>query len=171
VRAQHIYDVGGEATKVHTTRSVASRPFNKDRQRRIKASLKYPAVQLSGVQARAVGRGIADMCPKIDLVVHACAVLPDHVHLVVAAHRFEGDELIACIKRAATRGMSEEGLHPMAMHQRGNGRLPSPWGARGWKVMLFTPRQMRAAIRYVEGNPVKAGLKRQRWGFGVPYGG
>jgi REP-associated tyrosine transposase len=36
VRAQHIYEVGGEATKVHTSRSVAG--VAHDRRLRLKAS-------------------------------------------------------------------------------------------------------------------------------------
>jgi hypothetical protein len=50
-----------------------------------------------------------------------------------------------------------------------NGRLPSPWGARGWKVMLFKPDDMRGRIRYVVENPVRAGFMAQRWWFVVPY--
>jgi REP element-mobilizing transposase RayT len=166
---QHIYDAGGEATKVNTTHSVASRPFDKARARRIKAALKYPAVELTGLQARAVGRGIAAICSKVGLTIHACAIMPDHVHLVVARHEMDGDEMIACLKRAGTRGMNEEGLHPLREFARGSGRLPSPWAERGWKVMLFTAEQMRAAIRYMEENPLRAGLKGQRWGFVVPF--
>jgi REP element-mobilizing transposase RayT len=169
VRAQHIYEAGGEATKVYSTHSVASRPFDKERQRRIKAALKYPAVELTGLQARAVGRGIGAICPKVGLVVHACAIMPDHVHVVVAAHHLNGDELLECLKRAATRGLNIEGRHPMRHFPRANGRLPSPWAAKGWKVMLFTPRQMRSRITYVEENPELAGYKRQRWSFVVPF--
>jgi REP element-mobilizing transposase RayT len=171
VRAQHIYEAGGEATKVHTTHSVASRPFDKERARRIKRALKYSAVELTGVQARAVGRGIGAVCPKAGLVVYACAIMPDHLHLVVARHAMDGDELMACLKRAGTRGMNEEGLHPMRAFPRENGKLPSPWAEKGWKVMLFTEEQMRRAIRYVEENPVRAGFRRQRWEFVAPFVG
>ena len=159
MRARHIYEVGGEATKVHTTRSVAHRPHDIRVRRLAEEALKYPAVKLSGVQARAVARGIEAICPKVSLVVYACAVMPDHVHVVVAANRLDGDSLIACLKKAATRGMNAEGLHPMREHPRANGTLPTPWGARGWKVALITEEQMGAAIRYVEKNPVRAGYK------------
>jgi REP element-mobilizing transposase RayT len=169
VRAQHIYDAAGEATKVHTTRSVAHKPHDVRLRRLAKEALKYQAVEFSGIQARAVARGIAAVVPKVGLVVHACAIMPDHVHLVVARHRLGGDELLACIKRAGTRGLNDDGLHPMREYSRANGRLPSPWGARGWKVMLFTPQHMRAGIRYVERNPIRAGFKAQRWSFVVPY--
>ncbi|HEX5472700.1 MAG TPA: hypothetical protein VFW73_12490, partial [Lacipirellulaceae bacterium] len=95
----------------------------------------------------------------------------EHVHVVVAQHRFDGDELIACLKRAGTRGMNDEGLHPLRKYPRANGRLPSPWAARGWKVMLYSAGQMRERIQYVEDNPLEAGLKAQRWGFVVRYEG
>jgi REP element-mobilizing transposase RayT len=58
-------------------------------------ALKYPAVQLTGIQARAVARGIAAVCPKVELIIHACAIMPDHVHVVAAGHRLDGDEIIA----------------------------------------------------------------------------
>jgi REP element-mobilizing transposase RayT len=83
-------------------------------------------------------------------MIHACAIMPDHVHLVVARHQLNGDDLLACIKRAATRGLNDEGLHPMREYPRANGRLPSPWGARGWKVMLFASGEVQSRIRYVE---------------------
>jgi REP element-mobilizing transposase RayT len=171
VRAQHIYEAGGEATKVHTTYSVANRPHDMRLRRAAKEALKYPAVESTGMQARAVGRGIAAICPKVGLVVHACAILPDHVHVVVAAHRLGGDEVIECLKRASTRGMNKEGLHPLQAFPRANGRLPSPWAGGGWKVYLDTPAEMRSRIRYVEQNPVRAGFPPQRWSFVVPYMG
>jgi REP element-mobilizing transposase RayT len=137
--------------------------------RAAKDALKYPAVELSGLQARAVARGIAAVCPKVKLVMHACAIMPSHVHAVVAAQRLDGDEIIACLKRAGTRGMTDEGLHPMAAYPRENGRLPTPWVERGWKVKIYAPKQMRDCIRYVEQNPVRGRFKAQRWGFVVPY--
>ncbi len=169
VRARHIHEAGGEATKVHTSHSVAHRPHDALARKLAKESLKFPAVTLSGVQARAVARGIGNIVPRLSIVIHACSIMPDHVHLVVARHRFEGDELIACLKRAGTRGMNEESLHPLCDFPRVNDRLPSPWGARGWKVTLRSTEQMRAAIRYVEQNPVRAGFKPQRWSFVTAY--
>ena len=154
------------------TRHGVSRKSHNARVRLMaKKSLKYPPVNLSGIQARAVARGIAAICPKVSLTIHACAIMPDHVHVVVATHRFDGDEIIACLKRAGTRGMNDDGLHPLRDFARTSGKCPSPWAERGWKVMLFTPAQMLAAIRYVEQNPVRAGLRPQRWTFVVPFVG
>ena len=172
VRAQHIYDAGGEATKVHTRTAsrTACTMFGCGDWRKTRSSIQQ--CELSGIQARAVARGIGAIVPKIELVIHACSIMPDHVHVVIAAHRFDGDDdLIACLKRAGTRGLNSEQLNPMRAYQKADGRLPSPWGGRGWKVMLFTAEQMKSAIRYVEQNPVRAGLKGQSWSFVVPFVG
>jgi REP element-mobilizing transposase RayT len=169
VRAQHIYEAGGEATKVFTTRSVACKPHNFRARLKAKEALKYRPVVLSGVQARAVARGIASVLPKVNLVIHACSIMPDHVHVVVAVHKLDGDEIIACLKRAGTRGMNDEKLHPLQEFALASGKYPSPWAERGWKVKLYTSKQMHAAIRYVERNPIRAGFKPQHWSFVVPY--
>jgi REP element-mobilizing transposase RayT len=126
-------------------------------------------VKLTGTQARAVGRGIAEICPKIELIVHACAIMPDHVHLVVASHKLDGDDLIACLKRAGSRSMNAEGIHPFRDFRRPNGKLPSPWAGRGWKVALYTVDDLIGRIRYVEQNPIEAGFKRQHWSFVTPF--
>lgn len=171
VRTSHVNDAGGEATKVSTTRSAAARPHDRRLRLAAKQALKYPPVELSELQARAVARGIAAMLPKVELVIHACAIMPDHVHAVVAGHPFDGDQIIACLKRAGTRGMTDEGLHPLAAYRRTNGKLPCPWGGGGWKVFLNTPKEMLDRILYVERNPIRAGFKPQRWSFVVPMWG
>lgn len=171
VRTWHVYDAGGEATKVSTARSVATRPHDRRLRLQAKQALKCPPVFLTGLQARAVARGIAAICPKVQLVIHACAIMPDHVHVVVARHPFDGDQIMACLKRAGTRGMNEAGLHPLHSYPRASGKLPCPWAAGGRKVFLKTAADMVGRIRYVEQNPIRAGFKPQRWSFVVPYVG
>ncbi len=41
--------------------------------------------------------------------------------------------------------------------------------ARPYDVLLYTPQEVRARIRYVENNPVKDGLAAQQWPFVAPY--
>ena len=72
----------GKATTVRTRRSLARRPFDPVRRAEAKKALKYPAVALSGVQARAVARGFAAYAAQANLSVLACAILPEHVHCV-----------------------------------------------------------------------------------------
>ena len=42
------------------------------------------------------------------------------------------------------------------------------WAAQGWTVFIDDTEHLRAAIRYVENNPVKAGHRPQRWSFVIP---
>src|SRR6266850_6659376 len=73
----------GPATKTTERRSVAHREHDQQRRLAAKQALVRPAVQFSGLQARAVGQGFADYFAKSKVPVWACAILPDHVHLVV----------------------------------------------------------------------------------------
>jgi len=170
VRAQHLYEVGGPATKVATRQSVAHRRHDRKLRQQLKENLKYPPVLLTGLQARAAVIGVANVCPKIDLEVYAFAIMPDHFHLVVRDHPFTPDELIACLQRAATKELNRGGLHPLQDFPHPSGKLPSPWAAGGWRVFLDKPKDMHRAIAYVEQNPMKAGLRQQHWLFVVPYG-
>jgi hypothetical protein len=43
------------------------------------------------------------------------------------------------------------------------------WGGRAWDTYLFTEEQILERIRYVEENPVKAGLRPQKWSFVCLY--
>jgi hypothetical protein len=45
------------------------------------------------------------------------------------------------------------------------------WGGPGWKVFLDRPEEVRRTIEYIENNPVKWKLPRQRWGFVKAYDG
>ena len=168
VRAEHLRPFG-PATKVSTRRSVADRKHDHRHRLAAKRQLKYPPVRFSGLQARAVGRGFAKAIEHLQLAVHACSIMPDHAHLVSARHGSDVEYVASFLKRAATRRLTEENLHPFQHRRLGNGRTPSPWADHGWYVYLDTAEQMRQRIRYVEENPLRSGLPRQRWSFVVDY--
>ncbi|OHB80025.1 MAG: hypothetical protein A2V98_04170 [Planctomycetes bacterium RBG_16_64_12] len=159
----------GKATKVTTRRSLAHDTHDHARRIRAKQHLKYPAVRFSGLQARAVGRGFSQVVQDLELRVYACAIMPDHVHLVTGRHRRNAEDIAGFLKRAGTRRLNAEGLHPVRGHRQTNGRIPSPWAEQGWCVYLDTLEEMHQRIRYVEENPVEAGLARQRWPFVVVF--
>ena len=77
----------GPATKTTETRSLAYDKHDARLRLAAKESLKYPAVQFSGIQARAIGKGFGSYAAKSGLVVRARAILPDHVHLVIDRSR------------------------------------------------------------------------------------
>jgi len=142
-------------------------------QRRLDAArraLKYPAVEFTGVQARAIGRGFARAVTSSALTIWACSILPCHVHLVIARHRYRVEHVVRLLKGAATKQLVLEGVHPLSEYCTA-GNTVTPWGDRKWKVFLDTDEAIENAIRYVEANPEKEGKPRQRWSFVRPYEG
>lgn len=160
----------GAATKVATTRSVAGRSHDRALRLAAKGALKRPAVKFDGVQARAIGRGFAACVEKSRLRVWACAILPDHWHLVLGAHRLAPSHVAVQLKGAATRRLVAEGIHQFGVNSAG--RRVAKCFARGeWAVYLDDAVEVRRAIRYVEANPTKEGLPPQRWSFVSPFEG
>ena len=159
----------GRATKTDERRSLAREPHDRRARARAKQVLKYPAVRFNGHQARAIGRGFAGFVKRSGLNVWACSTLPEHTHVVVGRHRYPIEQIASLLKGAATRQLVSEGLHPFGALREKCGRLPHAWARGLWKVFLRTPADVRRAVRYVEDNPAKEGLPRQRWAFVTPF--
>ncbi len=160
----------GEANKVDTRRSLASREHNRAMRREAKGHLQYPAVQFSPIQVSTIGDAFGRAIAELELAAYACPIMPDHVHLVTGRYRSTAEYVAGFLKRAATRRLSEEGLHPLQGCRQTNGRTPGPWVVGGWFVYLNRPEEVHRRIRYVDENPTKAGLPPQRWSFVRPYG-
>jgi REP element-mobilizing transposase RayT len=135
----------------------------------MKEELLYPPVRFTGLQARAVGRGFADIVHRLGWIVSAAAIMPDHVHLVIARKGMYAETMAGHLKRAASRQLRQEELHPMKSFADKRGRFPSPWERNGWKVFLHSPDEIELAVLYVNQNPEEAGLPAQRWPFVTPY--
>jgi REP element-mobilizing transposase RayT len=133
--------------------------------------LKYPPVQFAGVQARAIGQGFANACRKSGFTIWACAVLPEHTHLVIARHTYKVEYIANLLKGEATKELRRESLDPMTALATDGQRPPSSWADRRWKVFLDTEEAIENAIHYVEENPVKEGKPRQKWWFVSPFSG
>ena len=158
----------GKATKVTTRKSVAH-VEHRELRRAAKRALKYPPVRFTGVQARAVAHGFARAVHESGYVIHACPILHDHVHLVIAAHLRPYEQIVAHLKGRATQQLAREGIHPLARFAAVSGSLPSPWAAGLRKVYCFDPKHVGNAIRYVEGNPGREEKGARRWRFVIPF--
>ena len=143
----------------------------------------YPPVIFSGKQAAAISYGFADVVLRTACLIHACAILPDHVHLVIARHRYPIQQLANLLKGGATTSLRKHNLDPFspftfsggpkghAFDRRTDQTLPSPWAHRFWKVWLDSDADIHRSIDYVNKNPIRQGLKRQNWKFVTPYAG
>lgn len=159
----------GPATKVTTTRSIAAKPHDRALRTAAKQALRYPPVRFTGTQARALAQGFAIAASERDYTLHALAIMPDHVHIVVARHARHIKEIAAHLKSKATRQLTNESLHPLAAHASPAGRIPSPWSRNYWCPFLRDEDHMQRAIQYVQRNPIKARLKPQQWRCVVPH--
>lgn len=158
----------GPATKVSGNENVAAKPHDREKREAAKRSLKYPPVVFTADQARCVGDGFARAVEESNYRVYACAILEEHVHVVVQAHRNKARQIAAHLKGRATQQLKREGLHPLADFADEEGNLPSPWSQKPWKVYIYTMSHLKNAIRYAENNPEKEGKPRQRWTFVKP---
>ena len=136
-----------------------------------RAALKFPPVRLSGQQARAVGRGFAQQVRTSGYSVWACAILPEHTHLVLGRHRYSVEQMANLLRGAATRQLSAESLHPLAEFAEPDQRPPRLWAAHPWKFFLDSDEAITDAIAYVENNPVAEGKPPQHWNFVTPFEG
>ncbi|HEX4796285.1 MAG TPA: transposase [Humisphaera sp.] len=128
----------------------------------------YPPVLFNGVQARAIASGFAKTILRTGCVIHACAILPDHVHLVLRRHRYSMQEVVNLLKGNATAMLREEGIHPLAPYADKNKPLPSPWSHGHWMVYIDNESYLRAAVKYVNDNPMKEGKRKQNWKLVTP---
>jgi len=169
VRAWDLYQIGGKATRTRERRSLARDAHDIRARQETKDHLSHAPVHFSGVQARAVARGFGHYIAASGIRVFACSILADHVHMVIARHRYSIEKIGTLLKGAATSQLKNENIHPFADRPYANTALPTPWTRRQWSVFLESDDQIRHAIRYTEDNPVKESLKRQQWSFVVPF--
>ena len=94
---------------------------------------------------------------------YGCAIMPDHVHMLLRKHKHTAEEMIGLLKDASCTHLIENRLRPPDH--------PTWTGGGGWKVFLDHPEEVRRTIGYIERNPDPLGLPRQRWPFVQSYDG
>jgi REP element-mobilizing transposase RayT len=168
VRSAHIMAVGGLATGGgNIRRSVAGVPHDRARRNAAREALHYPPVKFSGIQARAVARGFARAVGENQYHLYACSIMPDHVHILMAVQPCGASRVVGHLRARATQQINVEGINPMSVYSTPTGKTPPIWAAGHWCVYIH-PSEMDGVRRYIELNPVKAGLRRQSWSFVAP---
>src|SRR5438309_741126 len=113
VRSWELFRAAGPATKVETHLSVAGRPHDRQARLRAKEVLEYPPVRFTGYQALSIAHGFRRMVTKARYQVFACAILPDHAHLVLGRYRYPVETMVRLLKAEATTQLIEDGRHPL----------------------------------------------------------
>lgn len=145
----------GPATKTNTRQSLAGHAYDHTLKQQMQAKLKYPPVRFTGQQARVIGQTFREL----PYVIHALAVMPDHVHVVFACTPCAIGRVVGHVKTQATQNLRQYGWFT----QR------SPWARGAWHVYLNDETDMIRALRYVQANPSRSSLKPQHWSAVQPY--
>jgi len=168
VGSDALYIIAGSATTTTARHSLAYNSHDPQQRRAAKEALSRKAVRFNGMQARAIARGFGNYVAKSNCSIWACAIMPEHVHLVVAQTQMHLDQLVIQLKGAAIRQLIEERCHPFADRPDARGRLPKVFVRGYWSVYL-DEENVERKIRYVEQNPVRDGLRAQNWKFVTKY--
>src|SRR5207302_1520899 len=124
--------------------------------------LKHPLLTFSSDDMILIGSTCGRVIQDRGYTCYACAIMPDHVHLLIRRHRDRAEEMLASFQTASREALIAAGrrqpTHPV-------------WGGPGWKVFLNTPEDIERVVAYIRQNPVKVGQAEQQWGFVKPYDG
>ena len=155
-------DILGDLGTIHFGRkrlqpmSAEIREFYREAAKR----LKHEALTFALDQLSIVAAAFAEVIESMRCTCYACAVMPDHVHMLIRKHKHTAEEMIANFQDHSRLRLREAGLrdpdHPT-------------WGGCGYKVFLDHPEEVRRIIEYIERNPVKIGWPAQAWPFVPAY--
>jgi hypothetical protein len=125
-----------------------------------KDKLKFPLLSVTIGEFPIVAAGFERAIKQHHYTCYACAVMPDHVHILIRKHKHLAEEMIENLQSTSRDHLINNGTrdqdHPV-------------WGGPGWKVYLDTPEDIWRTKKYIEHNPFPFRLPRQQWSFITPY--
>jgi len=161
----------GKANPSPDRRSLPELTSDEHQQRQsAQQALKYAPVTLTGMQAKSIGDGFAEIARKAGYSIWACAILPQHTHLVIARHTYKVEQMVTLLKGGATTRIIRDKGHPLEQYSI-DGKPPRMWAEKRGKIFLDSEEQIENAIRYVNDNPEEEGKPRQHWKFVTPFRG
>ena len=157
-------DVIGELGELHHGRKRVQSASGEIREfyREAAKRLKHQLLMFDERDRREIAAAVEDIITNEHYTCWACAIMPDHVHLLIRKHKHTAEEMIAHFQHTSRlRLRARDRRNPN--HPRG--------GGAGWNVLLAHPHEVRRTIGYIEENPMKIGLPRQRWEYICDYDG
>ncbi len=140
-------DVLRELGELHHGRRRVQPPGRVIREfyREAEPRLYFPVLRFDRDQIDVIAEAFAEVIREQRYTCYACAVMPDHVHVLIRKHRDRSEQMVARLQdMSRLRLIENSGIDPE--HQI--------WtGGDGWRVYLETPDDVRRTIRYIERNP------------------
>jgi REP element-mobilizing transposase RayT len=129
---------------------------------RARGVLKHALLRFDVGEFSLVADGLARAIGENNYTCYACAIMPDHVHMILRKHKHTAEAMLANLQESSRLRLRTGGLrtddHPV-------------WGGPGWKVFLHTPTDIVRTIRYIDENPPQWRLPPQQWSFVKRYDG
>ena len=97
-----------------------------------------------------IAAAFATVVQRLGVTVPACAIMNDHIHVLVLRSRHKIEYLVNQLKGAATGAL---------------GLKRTCWARGCWKVFITDRAALLAAGDYIQANPAWAGLGAQHWDF------
>ena len=124
--------------------------------------LLHELLDFSADEMQAIAASFADVIRERSYTCYACAIMPDHIHILIRKHRDIAETMIEKLQAKSREAVLRLGEriadHPV-------------WGGPGWKVYLDSRDDIVRTVRYIENNPRKDGLPAQTWPFVKKYDG
>jgi len=124
--------------------------------------LEHPRLILTDDDIRVVAASFEQIIQDRQYTCYACAIMPDHVHLLIRRHRDKAEAMVESLQENSRRALIGAGrravTHPV-------------WGGQGWRVFLNSRQDMAGRVKYIRENPIKAGRSEQHWAFVKEYDG
>jgi REP element-mobilizing transposase RayT len=90
---------------------------------------------------------------RLGIKIPACAIMNDHVRILILRSKHRVEYIVNQLKGAATAALKLK---------------KTPWSRGCWKTFIKDTETLLAAAKYIQANPIKAGLPSQLWDFVVP---
>jgi len=115
--------------------------------------LSRPTILLNEKRRSTVADAFGKVVKRLGLQIPACAIMKNHVHILILRSKYRIEYLVNQLKGAATKDLKLK---------------QTPWTRGCWKVFINNNEALSAAIKYIQSNPTCAGLAPQHWGFVTP---
>lgn len=148
--------------------------------------LKFELLKFNALEVTAIARGFANAITTRKYTCYACAIMPDHVHILIRKHRDSAEMMIDELQnfsrdavhklyqpevsslRNSNQDLSYRKNEPSNTPHRRNPDHPV-WGGRGYRVFLNNIADVNRTIKYINENPIKIGQPQQSWPFVTAY--
>jgi REP element-mobilizing transposase RayT len=148
--------------EIHHGRKKTQPPRHelKDFYRKASPLLEHEPLWFDDEMRRVIAEAIGEVARERGYTLWALCVCSNHAHAVVRSHRDRSEVIWQHFADASSEAVRKSGLVP-----------PSHpvWSHRPYKVFLYTDEDVNGRVGYVEDNPEKEGLPRQRWECVQPY--